>query len=107
MRIMHVITGLNTGGAELMLLKLLSATTRASVHVVVSLPDVGTIGPRISELGVPVYSLGLSRPIPNPVRVLSLGLLTRRLRPQLIQGWMPHGNLMASLAGTLARGRVP
>jgi glycosyltransferase involved in cell wall biosynthesis len=104
---MHVITGLITGGAETMLFKLLSATTRDWDAVVVSLMDEGPIGQRISELGIPVYSLGLQSAMPNPLRVLSIISLTRRLRPQLIQGWMPHGNLMASLAGVSSQERVP
>ena len=51
MRVMHVITGLSTGGAETMLLKLLSAASSGMEHVVVSLGDEGTIGPRITALG--------------------------------------------------------
>lgn len=98
MRVMHVITGLTTGGAETMLLKLLSAASGSMEHVVVSLGDEGTIGPRISALGVPVHCLGLKRYAPNPFRALSVLPLARRIAPQLIQGWMYHGNLMASLA---------
>ena len=101
MRAMHVITGLSTGGAETMLLKLLSAASGSMEHVVVSLGDEGTIGPRIVSLGVPVHCLGLKRNAPNPFQALSILRLARRIDPQLIQGWMYHGNLMASLA-TLA-----
>jgi glycosyltransferase involved in cell wall biosynthesis len=86
-----------------MLLKLLSATSQDFDPVVVSLTNEGTIGLCISQLGIPVYSLGLDRTIPNPTRVLSLVSLTRRLRPHLVQGWMPHGNLMASLAGACSQ----
>ena len=98
MRVMHVITGLSTGGAETMLLKLLSAASGSMEHVVVSLGDEGTIGPRIAALGVPVHCLRLKRNAPNPFRALSILPLARRIDPQLIQGWMYHGNLMASLA---------
>jgi len=103
MRVMHVITGLSTGGAETMLLKLLSAASGRMEHVVVSLGDEGTIGPRISALGVPVHCLRLKRNAPNPFRALSLLPLARRIAPQLIQGWMYHGNLMASMAAPAVR----
>jgi glycosyltransferase involved in cell wall biosynthesis len=103
MRVMHVITGLSTGGAETMLLKLLSAASGSMEHVVVSLGDEGTIGPRISALGVPVHCLGLRRNAPNPFRALSILPLARRIAPQLIQGWMYHGNLMGSLAAFALR----
>jgi len=103
MRVMHVITGLSTGGAETMLLKLLSAASGNMEHVVVSLGDEGTIGPRIAALGVPVHCLGLRRDAPNPFRALSILPLARRIAPQLIQGWMYHGNLMGSLAAFALR----
>jgi glycosyltransferase involved in cell wall biosynthesis len=103
MRVMHVITGLSTGGAETMLLKLLSAASGNMEHVVVSLGDEGTIGPRIAALGVPVHCLGLKRNAPNPFRALPILPLVRRIAPQLIQGWMYHGNLMASMAAIAVR----
>jgi len=106
MRIMHVITGLSTGGAETMLLKLLSAASGSMEHAVVSLGDEGTIGPRIAALGVPVHCLGLKRNAPNPFRALSIQSLAQRIDPQLIQGWMYHGNLMASVAALAFRKRV-
>jgi glycosyltransferase involved in cell wall biosynthesis len=107
MRVMHVITGLSTGGAETMLLKLLSAASQRMEHVVVSLGDEGTIGPRIAALGVPVHCLGLKRNAPNPFRALSILPLAHRIAPQLIQGWMYHGNLMASLAAVALRKTAP
>jgi len=107
MRVMHVITGLSTGGAETMLLKLLSAASERMEHVVVSLGDEGTIGPRIAALGIPVHCLGLQRNAPNPFRALSILPLARRIDPQLIQGWMYHGNLMASMAGSSLRSSAP
>jgi glycosyltransferase involved in cell wall biosynthesis len=104
MRIMHVITALPTGGAETMLLKLLSATKEDHSQAVVSLMDQGTIGPRIVDLGVPVYTLGLRRGVLNPFRILSIRSLLRKFRPQLIQGWMYHGNVVASVAAALTPG---
>jgi glycosyltransferase involved in cell wall biosynthesis len=106
-RIMHVITSLSTGGAEMMLLKLLSASKGDWDHAVVSLADEGTIGPRISALGIPVYSLGLRRSVADPFRALSIARFTRQFSPHLIQGWMYHGNLIASLAGVCSKKHVP
>lgn len=107
MKVVHIITGLSSGGAETMLLKLLSAGRSASDSAVVSLSREGPIGKKISDLGIPVYNLNLTRGLPDPVKLFSMIPLVRRLRPQLIQGWMPHGNFMAMIAGISLWNRVP
>lgn len=106
-RIVHVITGLTTGGAEMMLLRLLRATQDDWEPAVISLMDEGTIGSRIAALGIPVYCLGMRRGRPHPLRAPSIVPLARRLRPRFIVGWMYHGNLMASLANMCLSKRGP
>ncbi|HLG85652.1 MAG TPA: glycosyltransferase [Alphaproteobacteria bacterium] len=105
-RVMHVITGLSTGGAEIMLWKLLSALDERRGDIVVSLTGAGTIGPRITALGIPVIDLDMSRS-PNPLAVWKLARLVRRFSPDAVQGWMYHGNLMASLGSILSSAQVP
>jgi len=100
---MHVITGLGTGGAEMMLYKLVSGSTKGIEHSVVSVGDQGSMGARISAQSIPVHGLGIRPATPNPLGFLALRRLTQKIRPQLIQGWMPHGNLMATIAGILSR----
>jgi len=107
MRILYVITDLGTGGAEMMLLKLLSASARNFDSAVVSLGGEGKIGPQISRLGVPVFSLGLRTAVPSPLRILSLRSIVRKFHPSLVAGWMYHGNIMATLARRWAPRRPP
>jgi len=91
-----------------MLLKLLSARgDSAKDTVVVVLADAGTVGPRIAALGVPVFSLNIRRDRPNPFIIVSLIRLLRRFKPDIVQGWLIHGNLIASLASLLAGRRGP
>jgi len=98
-RVCHIITGLYTGGAEMMLLKLLSATDRDHFEPsVISLIDRGALGKRIAALDIPVESLGMVRGRPGPTALARLWRTIRRLRPTVLQGWMYHGNLAASLA---------
>lgn len=106
-RIMHVITGLNTGGAEMMLWKLLSLSHARHTQTVVSLMDEGTIGARIAGLHVPVHTLGLRSGGANPARALAIRSLARVINPELILGWMYHGNLMASFAGYFSPRKPP
>jgi glycosyltransferase involved in cell wall biosynthesis len=96
---MHVITGLSTGGAELMLLKLLGAMKRMPWEpTVLSLRDAGTIGARLVAEGVTVTCAGMmgAGVLSAPLRVVRH---LRDARPDLVQGWMYHGNLAATLAG--------
>jgi glycosyltransferase involved in cell wall biosynthesis len=98
-RILHVITDLDVGGAETMLYKLLSASSPAFEHRVVSLAPLGPMADRIAGLGVPVFSLDVRAAIPDPRRLWKLRSLSRQIAPDLIMGWMYHANLMASFAG--------
>jgi glycosyltransferase involved in cell wall biosynthesis len=109
LRVLHVITGLDTGGAEMMLLKLLSGAQWDGIEpAVISLTGLGgMIGERLVTLGVEVEALGLTRSSASVARLPRLLSTARRFRPQLVHGWMYHGNLAASAIGVLGRQRVP
>ena len=100
-RLVFLITGLDTGGAEVMLHKLCSRIDRQRfAPMVISLGGKGKIGPRIEKLGIPVHALGMPRYWPWSA-LLTLKRLLAVHRTDLIQGWMYHGNIVASLvAGT-------
>src|ERR1700756_2886466 len=106
-RILHVISGLGTGGAQMMLWKFLSLTHTHHSQAVISLTDEGTIGPRIARLNVPVCALDLRKTSPNPARAVDIRSLTREFDPDLILGWMYHANLVASFAGMVSPRRSP
>jgi glycosyltransferase involved in cell wall biosynthesis len=106
--VVHIITGLSTGGAEMMLYKILSTLDRENYEsIVISLLDKGLIGPRIEELGVRVFALNMRRGIPHPGCLLRLRRLLRQLGPDIIHGWMYHGNIAATLASWSVRSKVP
>ncbi len=108
-RILHLIAGLDTGGAEMMLLKLLSRMDRTRFDsMVVSLTSNGTLLESFKSLGIPVYSLGMSRGgVPSPVTLYRLIRLGRQLQPNLIQGWMYHGNFASQLMNAFLPKPVP
>ncbi len=102
-KIIHVITGLLVGGAETMLYQLVARLDRAIFHnIVVSLGDLGVMGSRIRDLGIPVFALGLHPSRPNPLPFLHLLSLLRRERPQILQTWLYHADLLGLLAGQMA-----
>jgi len=107
MKITHIITGLSIGGAEMMLYKLLSAMDHKNfTNEVISLTDIDAIGKKIQALGVPVRALGMRRGIPNPLMVLKLAHWLRRSKPEVIQTWMYHADLIGGLAAKIA-GKIP
>lgn len=103
MRVIHVISGLSTGGAERALFNLLSGGLgEAGETLVLSLTDEGTFAEPIRELGVTVLTLNMRGSFPRPAALKRLRKIVRGFQPDLIQGWMYHGNLAVSIAGLLA-----
>ena len=107
-RVAHIITGLLVGGAEMMLYKLLQETQPQALNsIVICLSQTGPVAEKIESIPVPVYELGMPRGLPTAAGFLNLARITRRFAPDIIQGWMYHGNLAAQAACLSARGRPP
>ena len=65
-RVMHVITGLDTGGAETQLALLVGARKAAGAEdIVVSLIPGGALRERLENAGVAVHDLGMQRGRPK------------------------------------------
>src|SRR6266700_6934826 len=100
--ILHLITGLETGGAEGMLARLVTRTDRSRFRsVVVSMTDTGTVGPSIAGAGIPVEALGIRRGMIDPRGVTRLIRLLRRYRPDIVQTWLYHADLLGLIATRL------
>lgn len=97
--VLHVITGLNTGGAEMTLAKLVERSNSTRLrHVVVSLKEPGSIGQRIAEHGVPVLTLGMASGVTRPGAFIRLVATLRREAPNVVQTWLYHADLLGLLA---------
>ena len=100
--VLHLITGLETGGAEGMLARLVTRTDRSRFRsVVVSMTDRGMVGPIIAGAGIPVEALGISRGMIDPRGVTRLIRLLRRYRPDIVQTWLYHADLLGLIANRL------
>ncbi|HXI20359.1 MAG TPA: glycosyltransferase, partial [Gemmatimonadales bacterium] len=107
--VVHVITGLVTGGAETALARLLAALPAEEFPAtVVSLTSGGPVADHLRAIDVRVETLGMHGAASVVSGALRLRHLLRELRPALVQGWMHHGNLAASIgaAGILPRQAV-
>ncbi|MEW6664792.1 MAG: glycosyltransferase [Thermodesulfobacteriota bacterium] len=104
LRVVHLITELDTGGAEQMLHKVTARMNRKGFRsIVVSMTDRGTLGAKISAEGIPVFHLGMTLGRPRPSGFLKLYRLIRKARPHILQTWLYHADLLGILAGRMAR----
>jgi glycosyltransferase involved in cell wall biosynthesis len=101
-KILNIIAGLDIGGAEMGLYRLLSRLGPAYHPHVISLSTIGEVGKHIQELVVPVQALGMKPEVPSPLAILHLVLMIKRLQPDLVHTWMYHANLIGGLASRMA-----
>jgi glycosyltransferase involved in cell wall biosynthesis len=102
----HLITGLETGGAERMLAQLAARMDRERFRsIVISMTDTGPMGHVIAEAGIAVSALGVRRGMPDPRGVLRLRRVLRAFRPDILQTWLYHADLLGLAARQL--GFVP
>jgi glycosyltransferase involved in cell wall biosynthesis len=99
--ILHIATGLGDGGAEAMLYRICRALPQHR-HRIVSLGAEGKYGPLLRAGGFEVTALGMPRGRLTFSGLARLVLLIRKERPDAVQCWMYHANLVGGLAARLA-----
>ena len=98
-RLLHVITSLEVGGAQRMLVKLCERIDRERFATrVVSLLDGGRLRPELEALGVEVHSLGMRAGAPDPRAMRRLRGMLRREPADVVQSWLYHADLVATAA---------
>jgi len=100
--VLHVITSLHIGGAERMLVKIVSGLDERFHCTVVCLTDEGPLATDLRRAGSDVVALGMRGGRDLPFAVWRLRGLIRRLRPDVIQTWLYHADLVGTLAHRLA-----
>lgn len=99
-KIVHIIMSLNIGGAELMLKRLVlhSHQREQFQHIVITLTDLGIMGPELQNRGITVHSLGMKSLPTLPLTFLKLQRLLKKIQPDVVQTWMYHSDLLGGLA---------
>lgn len=106
-RILHITTTIGTGGAERMLLNVIADGDPAVFHHgVLSLRRGGMLEEPLRDAGAEVWNCDLKAGDLSLSAALKVRRILNNFCPDVIQGWMYHGNLAACLSRTLGR-KVP
>jgi len=101
-KIVHIITGLNQGGAEAVLYKICEETKEKFSHSVISLTDKGFFSKKFESLDIPVYAINFRKLFLIPVSVIRLYKLIKKQQPDVVQTWMYHADFFGGLAAKMA-----
>lgn len=94
--VLHIITGLENGGAEAVLFRLCTVETKCT-HIVVSMMGMGKYGPLLENHGIAVYTLEFNQGRLNIRGLYKLREIINKNKPDVVQGWMYHANLIGGL----------
>jgi len=94
--VLHLIPTLEVGGAERQLSLLASEQVRRGYSVHVAVRRDGEYGIMLRELGVVIHILGDYRAIDFRL-LFGIDQLLRRLKPQLVQTWLPQMDLIGGI----------
>ena len=100
-RILHVIPTLDGGGAERQLALLAAEQVRRGDAVHIALRRRGVNASAAEQAGVVLHELGEFRSL-HPGLVRAIHRLCRRLRPDLLQSWLPQADACGGLAARMA-----
>lgn len=99
MKIVHIITGLRDGGAENLLYKICQ-NDNLNNHIVISITSDGKYFLLLKKIGIKVYSMNMK--FYSWLNFFYLVLLLRKLKPDIVQTWLVHGDFIGGLASRLA-----
>lgn len=101
MKVVHIITGLNNGGAEGVLYRLVT-NDKKNQHIVISLMGEGKYGPLLVLNNIKTYYLELSRGKLSLSPIVILNKIIKNEKPEVVQTWMSHADLIGGLVSKLS-----
>jgi glycosyltransferase involved in cell wall biosynthesis len=102
-KVLHLISGLDAGGAQAMLFNLIKTFVEEGdspvSHPVAFFKD-GIMVAEFKKLGVPLYDLGSPK---NPISIFKLLYFLFKFRPNLIHSALWHANIVSRIFGFIFR----
>ena len=97
-KILFIISGLGVGGAEIALRNLLYGLKDDFNIKIVSLTQVDDIAAEIKAYGITVHQLNFKQLYLLSLQIYKFISIILKFKPDILQGWMYHGNLFACIA---------
>jgi glycosyltransferase involved in cell wall biosynthesis len=97
-RICHLITSLDVGGAEHALVRLcIALAARGYDQLVLNMTSDGPLAHDLRCAGIATHSLGMGRGSPSPTGLVQVVRKLRHFRPNVLQTWMYHADLLGTV----------
>ena len=106
MKIVHIITSMNKGGAETSLFKILKYSSSANAdirHNIISFSNTNYYEKEIKELGYNFYKVNFKNKFFFYYYFFSLYKLLKMIKPDVVQCWMYHSCLLGGMASKLLK----
>ena len=101
MKIIHVISSLDRGGAERVLFNI-CVTDKHNEHIVISLTSLGHYGQLLKKKNFTVYVCNMRSKIYMFLSFLNLIRILKKQKPDLVQTWLYHGDFFGGIAAKIA-----
>jgi glycosyltransferase involved in cell wall biosynthesis len=98
--ILHIITGLNDGGAEACLYRLCT-NDKSNKHIVISLLDQGKYGSLLLDKHIKTHFLNLKLNLSAIISIFRLCYYLNKYNPDVIQSWMYHADFFSTLVSLI------
>lgn len=93
-KVLHIISSIGLGGAETALYRLLCTLSSSDyAFFVIILGEAGYYSAHIKKLGIPIYHLAFKK-INFIKKIFTLLLLIKSIKPDIVQTWMYHADLI-------------
>jgi len=103
LRILHIINGLDIGGAQTVLIGLLRHwKDDMDQHMVLSLMPRAEMAEQVEALDIPIKYVDLCPPRVELSKLLKIRRIVRSFHPDVIQTWLYHANLIGGVGSRLA-----
>ncbi len=101
-KIVHIITGLGDGGAEAVLYRMVSSNDSPQEHIVICLQNKSKYGIALENKKIKVFYMNMSPNLKIFSKIYKLFLILKNLKPDAIQTWMYHSDLIGGITGRLS-----